>query len=61
MANAGEVVLTKAMQGNLASQLQGEGQRKIQVYGKLAGNDIILSADRTLRLQGKELMVWGRV
>ena len=61
MLNAGEVVLTKAMQGNLASQLQGEGQRKIQVYGKIAGNDIILSADRTLRLQGKELMVWGRV
>ena len=61
MLNAGEVVLTKAMQGNLASQLQGEGQRKIQIYGKLAGNDIILSADRTLRLQGKELMVWGRV
>lgn len=58
--NAGEVVLTKAMQGNLASQLQGDGQRSIRIYGKLSGNDIILSADRTLRLQGKELAVWGR-
>ena len=60
LANAGEVVLTKAMQGSLAQQLQGNGQRTIRVVGKIAGNDILLSADRSLRLQGKELFVWGR-
>ena len=60
LANAGEVVLTKAMQGSLAQQLQGNGQRTIRVVGKIAGNDILLSADRSLRLQGKELAVWGR-
>lgn len=58
--NAGEVVLTKAQQGNLASQLQGGGMQTIHVVGKIRGTDIILSADRSLKEQGLELAVWGR-
>ena len=58
--NAGEVVLTKAQQSNLANSLEGGSMRTIRVIGKISGNDILLSADRSLRLQGKELAVWGR-
>ena len=58
--NAGEVVLTKAQQSNLANSLEGGSMRTIHVIGKISGNDILLSADRSLRLQGKELAVWGR-
>ena len=58
--NAGEVVLTRAMQSNLANTLEGGGMRTLHVVGKISGTDILLSADRSLRLQGKELAVWGR-
>ena len=57
--NAGEVVLNKAQQGNLASQLSGNGMQGIKVAGKIKGTDIILSVDRSLQLQGKQLLTWG--
>ena len=57
--NAGEVVLTKAMQGNLASQLQGNGINGINLSGRIKGTDIILSVDRSLQLQGQQLLTWG--
>ena len=60
MANAGEVVLTKAMQGNLASSLQGNGMQNINIAGRIKGTDIILSIDRSLKLEGKQLLTWGR-
>jgi len=59
MVNSGELVLNKAQQGNLASQLSGNGMRGIKVAGKIKGTDIILSVDRTLQLQGKQLLTWG--
>ena len=59
MANAGEVVLTKAMQSTLASQLQGNGIQNMNIAGRIKGTDIILSVDRTLQLQGKQLLTWG--
>lgn len=58
--NAGEVVLTKAMQSTLASQLQGNGLQNLNVAGRIKGTDIILSVDRSLQLQGKQLLTWGR-
>ena len=58
--NAGELVLNKAQQGALANELSNGGMRTLHVVGKISGTDIILSADRSLRLQGKELAVWGR-
>ena len=60
MANAGELVLTKAQQNSLASELSSGEGRTLRVVGKISGTDILLSADRSLRLQGKELAVWGR-
>ena len=60
MVNAGELVLTKAMQGNLASQLQEGGMRNMNLSGRIRGTDIILSVDRTLSLEGKQLLTWGR-
>ena len=60
MLNAGEVVLNKAQQGNLASQLQEGGMRNMNLSGRIRGTDIILSVDRTLSLEGKQLLTWGR-
>ena len=60
MLNAGEVVLNRAQQGNLASQLQEGGMRNLNLFGRIRGTDIILSVDRTLSLEGKQLLTWGR-
>ena len=60
MVNAGELVLTKAQQSTLASQLQGNGLQNINLSGRIKGTDIILSIDRSLKLEGKQLLTWGR-
>jgi len=60
MANAGEVVLTKAMQGNLASSLSENGLNSMNIAGRIKGTDIILAIDRSLKLEGKQLLTWGR-
>ena len=59
MVNSGELVLNKAQQGNLASQLQGNGMQNMNISGRIKGTDIILSVDRSLQLQGKQLLTWG--
>ena len=59
MVNAGELVLSRSQQGNLASQLQGNGINGMNISGRIKGTDIILSVDRTLQLQGKQLLTWG--
>ena len=60
MVNSGELVLNKAQQGNLASQLQGNGIQNMNIAGRIKGTDIILSIDRSLKLEGKQLLTWGR-
>ena len=60
MVNSGELVLNKAQQGNLASQLQGNGINGMNISGRIKGTDIILSIDRSLKLEGKQLLTWGR-
>ena len=60
MVNAGELVLTKAQQSTLASQLQGNGMQNMNIAGRIKGTDIILSIDRSLKLEGKQLLTWGR-
>lgn len=58
MANAGEVVLTRAMQSNLASQLNG-GIQNLNLYGVISGENIVLTANRYLQRKGKgELVTW---
>ncbi len=58
--NAGELVLTKAQQSTLASALQGNGLQNMNIAGRIKGTDIILSIDRSLKLEGKQLLTWGR-
>ena len=60
MINAGELVLTRAQQSTLASQLQGNGLQNMNIAGRIKGTDIILSIDRSLKLEGKQLLTWGR-
>ena len=58
MANAGEVVLTRAQQGNLAAQLQGSSSN-VHVTGELRGESIYLAVNRSLKRRGKgELVTW---
>jgi hypothetical protein len=59
MVNAGELVLTRAQQSTLASALQGNGMQNMNIAGRIKGTDIILSIDRSLQLQGKQLLTWG--
>lgn len=60
MANAGEIVLTRAMAGNLASSMQGNNMQNMNIAGRIKGTDIILAIDRSLKLDGKQLLTWGR-
>lgn len=60
MVNAGELVLTRAQQSTLASALQGGGMQNMNIAGRIKGTDIILSIDRSLKLEGKQLLTWGR-
>ena len=58
MANAGEVVLTRAQQGNLASQLEGAAIN-VHVTGEVQGTKLILVMNRALKVAGKgELVTW---
>jgi hypothetical protein len=34
--------------------------RNMNLSGRIRGTDIILSVDRTLSLEGKQLLTWGR-
>lgn len=57
--NAGELVLNRAQQGNLASQLQGGGMGGWKLTTKLAGTDLLVSLERTLQKQGYgRLVTW---
>lgn len=58
--NAGELVLTRAQQNSLANQLEGNGIGNLNLHGVLQGENILISIDRTLQRQGRELAVWGR-
>ena len=58
MANAGEVVLTRAQQGNLASQLEGAATN-VHVTGEVQGTKLFLVINRALKVAGKgELVTW---
>ena len=58
MANAGEVVLTRAQQGNLASQLEGAATN-VHVTGEVQGTKLVLVINRALKVAGKgELVTW---
>ena len=50
--NSGELILNRAQQGSIASQLQGSAQQTVMVEGRISGKDILLSANNTNRAAG---------
>ena len=57
--NSGELVLTKAQQGNLASQLSG-GAQNLRLDGVVSGENIHIVHNRYLKRTGQgELVTWG--
>lgn len=57
--NAGELVLTKAQQSNLAQSLQNGGGQTVRVVGKLAGKDLFICAENWAKSAGKgEFVTW---
>ena len=54
--NSGELILNRAQQGNLASQLSGDTMGTIEVSGRISGEDIVLSSRRrNRRMYGNEI------
>ena len=57
--NAGEIVLNKAAQGNLASQLQGDGFGGVNMVGEISGESIKIVLNRHLKRTGQgEIVTW---
>lgn len=60
MANAGELVLTKAQQNTLAKNLQGGGMGSMQLKTKVKGTELLVWLDNSLAQSGRgELVTWG--
>lgn len=58
--DAGELVLTRAMQGNLASQLQSSGGGGGVQMARISGEQIYVALNRHLKRSGQgELVTWG--
>ena len=53
MANAGELVLNKAQQGNLANQLQGGGMQNLNLTATIKGEQIRLALNNNGRRTGR--------
>lgn len=59
MLNSGELVLNKAQQGVLASQLQGGGLQNLKLDGVVTGENIHIVHNRYLKRSGQgELVTW---
>ena len=58
--NAGEIVLNRAAQGNLAASLQGSGGGfNGQIVGRIEGENIVLVANRYFKRTGQgEILTW---
>ena len=60
MANAGELVLNKAQQGNLANQLQGGGMQNLNLTATIKGEQIRLALNNNGRRTGRGEYVQSR-
>ena len=61
MANAGELVLTKAQQNTLAQNLQGGGFGNMNLRTKVKGTELLVWLDNSLAQSGRgELVTWGQ-
>ena len=57
--NAGELVLNRAQQGSLASQLEGGGLRNLRLSAEVKGEQIVLVANRYFKRTGQgEIVTW---
>lgn len=59
--NSGELVLNRAQQSNLASQLQGSAAQKIEIAGRVRGSDILLAIDNSNSSRGGHRGVYANV
>jgi hypothetical protein len=53
MLNSGELVLNKAQQGNLASQLSGSGLQNLHLSASVHGEQIVLAVNNTMKRKNK--------
>ena len=53
MLNSGELVLNKAQQGNLASQLSGSGLQNLHMEASVHGEQIVLAVNNTMKRKNK--------
>lgn len=53
MLNSGELVLNKAQQGNLASQLSGNGLQNLHLEASVHGEQIVLAVNNTMKRKNK--------
>ena len=53
LLNSGELVLNKAQQGNLASQLQGNGLQNMKLRTEVSGRNLIVVIENDLKARGK--------
>jgi hypothetical protein len=53
MLNSGELVLNKAQQGNLASQLSGSGLQNLHLEASVHGEQIVLAVNNTMKRKNK--------
>ena len=62
MANAGEIILNRAQQSNVASGLQGAGSlRGLNLRTKVKGTELLVWLDNSLAQSGRgELVTWGQ-
>ena len=60
MLNSGELVLNRAQQGNLASQLNGGGMQNIQLEAVISGEQIMLASNNRGRRTGRGEIVQSR-
>lgn len=59
--NAGELVLNKAQQRNLAQNLQGSGMGSMNLKTKVKGTELLVWLDNSLAQSGRgELVTWGQ-
>ena len=59
LANAGELILNRAAQNSIASQLSGGGMQNLHLSASVSGEDIILSVNNALKRRNKgEIATW---
>ena len=59
LANAGELILNRAAQNSIASQLSGGGMQNLHLTASVSGEDIILSVNNALKRRNKgEIATW---